>query len=103
MAKLTLVASPTFKCKVAIPVAGGPSVDVEFVFKHRTKDALDELIKTRAEQSDADTVMAVIAGWDLEDSFDRTAVELLLQNYIGASLAIYREYVDQLVQAKAKN
>jgi hypothetical protein len=42
MAKLKLVANPTFRAKVGIPVAGGPEVPVEFVFKHRTKTALDE-------------------------------------------------------------
>ena len=41
--------------------------------------------------------------WDLDDAFTVENVELLLQNYMGAALAIYRAYVDELVKAKAKN
>lgn len=103
MAKFKLVVSPTFKAKVGIPVAGGDPVEVEFVFKHRTKTALDEFIKSRAEKSDAESFMAMVEGWELEDAFNAENIELLLQNYIGAALATYRVYIDQLVQARTKN
>ena len=103
MAKLALVANPTFKAKVPIPVAGGVAVEVEFTFKHRTKTALDEFIKSRADKSDAESFMAMVEGWELEDAFNAENVEVLLQNYIGTALATYRVYVDQLVQAKLGN
>lgn len=103
MAKLSLVAKPTFKAKVGIPVSGGDPVDVEFVFKHRTKTALDEFIKSRSEKSDVESFMDMVDGWDLADEFNAESVELLLENYIGTALATYRKYVDELVQAKLKN
>lgn len=103
MAKLKLVAKPTFKAKVGIPVAGGDAVPVEFVFRHRTKTALDEWIKSRADKSDAESFMEMVEGWELEDEFNRESVELLLENYVGAALATYRVYIDELVQAKLKN
>lgn len=103
MAKLKLVAAPTFKSKVGIPVAGENPVDVEMVFKHRTKTALDEFIKDRAGKSDAESFMEMVSGWDLEDPFSKEAVETLLENYAGAGLATFRIYIDQLVQAKLKN
>ena len=103
MAKLTLVASPTFRAKVGIPVAGGESVPIEFIFRHRTRDALDEFIKSRHDKSDPESFMEIVEGWELEDAFTRENVELLLQNYIGAALAVYRAYVEELVQAKLKN
>lgn len=103
MAKLTLVANPTFKAKVGIPVAGGDPVEVEFTFKHRTKSALDEFIKSRAEKSDVDSFFDMVEGWDLTDTFNRESVELLLENYIGTALTTYRAYIDELVQAKLKN
>jgi hypothetical protein len=103
MSKLKLVAAPTFKSKVPIPVAGGPPVEVEFVFRHRTKTALDEWIKSRADKSDAESFLEMVEGWELEDQFGKESVELLLENYVGAALATYRVYVDQLVQAKLKN
>ncbi len=103
MAKLKLVANPTFRAKVGIPVAGGAEVPVEFVFKHRTKTALDEWIKSRSDKGDIDSFMEMVEGWDLEDPFNRENVETLLENYIGTALATYRVYVDQLIQSKLKN
>lgn len=103
MAKLTLVANPTFKAKVGVPVAGSSPVEVEFVFKHRTKTALDEFIKSRADKPDAESFLAMVDGWNLDDEFNAENVELLLQNYIGTALATYRVYVDQLVQARLGN
>ena len=103
MAKLSLIAKPTFPAKVGIPVAGGDAVDVTFTFKHRTKAALDEFIQSRPEKEDSESVMDLAIGWDLDDAFTVENVELLLQNYMGAALAIYRAYVDELVKAKTKN
>lgn len=103
MAKLKLVANPTFKGKVGIPVAGAAPVLVEFTFKHRTKTALEEFTKSRADQSDADSFMDMVEGWDLEDTFNKESVELLLENYIGSALAVYAGYIDHLVQGKVKN
>jgi hypothetical protein len=103
MAKLKLVANPTFKATVGIPVAGGEPVPVEMTFKHRTKAALDEFIKTRPDKSDTETFMDMVTGWDLEDSFSKESADTLLENYAGAGLATFRVYIDQLIQAKLKN
>ena len=103
MAKLSLVANPTFKAKVGIPVAGGESIDTVFTFKHRTKDELDEFIKTRADKSDAESFLDMVSGWDLQDEFTPENVETLLQNYIGTGLAAFRVYIDELLGARLKN
>lgn len=103
MAKLKLVANPTFKAKVGIPVAGGATVDVEMTFKHRTKSALDQFIRSRDGVSDSDALMEMVEGWELEDAFNKENVELLLENYIGTALATYRVYIDELVKAKLGN
>lgn len=103
MDKFKLIAAPQFKAKVPIPVAGGPPVEVEFTFRHRTKTALDEWIASRADKSDATSFMEMVEGWELEEAFDQQSVELLLENYIGAALATYRVYVDQLIQARLGN
>ena len=103
MAKLSLKASPTFPATVSIPVAGGEPVSVKFTFKHRTKSALDEFIKSRAEVADIDSFMSMVEGWDLEDAFTKENAESILENYIGTALAVYRAYIDELVKAKVKN
>jgi hypothetical protein len=103
MAKLTLKPAPTFKAKVSIPVAGGSPVPVEFVFKHRTKTELEQFMNSRGGASDLDSIMSIIEGWDLSEPFDRDGVHALLENYAGSALALYVAYVDELLQAKAKN
>jgi hypothetical protein len=98
MARLALKAAPTFKAKVGIPVAGSAPVEVEFTFKHRTKTELDEFVKSRAE-----SFMAMVEAWELTDAFTAENVEQLLESYIGAAMATFQTYLDELVQAKRKN
>lgn len=101
--KLRLVADPTFKAKVGIPVAGGDEVPVVMTFKHRTKTQLDEFIGSRSGVSDYDTFMAMVEGWDLEEPFTPENVTLLLENYIGAAVSTLRTYIDELVKARVGN
>lgn len=103
MAKLRVVAAPTFKAKVGIPVAGGDPVPVEMTFRHRTKTELDEFLNSRAGATDAQTVEAMVTGWDLEDEFNAANVLLLLENYIGAARATIQVYCDELIKAKLGN
>jgi len=103
VAKIKLVAEPTFKAKVGIPVAGAEPVEVMLTFRHRTKTVLDQWVKDRGDKSDADIFMEMVVAWELEDEFTLANVETLLQNYIGTGLAAYRVYIDELVQAKLKN
>lgn len=103
MAKLSLKAEPTFQEKVAIPIAGGESVDVIMTFKHRTKSELQEFIGSRAEKPDYETFMEMVIGWELEDPFTVDSVKELLENYIGAGLATYKKYLDELYKHKTGN
>ena len=103
MAKLQLKANPTFSASVGVPVAGGEEVPVVMTFKHRTRTELDEFIKSRPKKSDVQTFLDMVEGWDLEDEFNEANAKTLLENYIGAALATFHVYIDQLVQAKAKN
>lgn len=103
MAKLALKANPTFTKKVGIPVAGGAVSDVTFTFKHRTKTELEKFIDSRPDKDDVETFMAMVEAWDLEEEFNIENATELLENYIGAALAVYRAYIDELVAAKAKN
>lgn len=93
---ISLTAPPTFKAKVPIPIPGGEPVPVEFTFKHRTKDALSEFLKAAPDGKDADIVMSVVTGWDLDDAFTRENVETLLDNFHGAARAIVEGYLEEL-------
>lgn len=103
MAKLSINAAPTFKAKVGIPVAGGESVEVEHTFKHRTKDELDEFVASRIDKTDAETYLEMVSGWDFAEEFSEESVKAMLQNHIGAGVAAYKVYIDELVKAKVKN
>ena len=103
MAKLKLIANPTFKAKVGVPVAGGVPVEVELVFKHRTQTELDAFMESRDGKPNSETFLDMVQGWDLEDEFNPGNVDLLLQNYIGTTVVAYRVYVDELVKTKLKN
>ena len=107
MAKLTLNPAPTFKAKVAIPVAGGTPVDVEFTFKHRTRkqlaDQMAELQKAQDSTDDVTVIMSAVEGWELDDDFNAANVERLLQNYHGAGPEIMRTYGLQLMGARLGN
>lgn len=103
MAKLQLQPNPTFRAKVGIPVAGGEPVEVEFTFKHRTRDALQQFIDDGEKIEAEDRILAMVEGWELADPFTRENVRTLVQNYIAAPMAIFETYLDELVKARRKN
>ncbi|ATA55171.1 hypothetical protein CKY39_19610 [Variovorax boronicumulans] len=103
MARLTLKPNPTFKAKVEIMQPGSDAVEVEFVFKHRTRDEMDEFIKSLAELTLEDQVLAVASGWELVDPFNEENVKLMAQSYITAPAAIRDTYIRELIKARAKN
>lgn len=103
MAKLVLTASPTFSANVLIPVPGKKPVPVEFKFKGRTKDEFRAFLDGLADREDADVVLDIANGWELDDPFDADNVALLLQSYIGAARAIIEKYINELTSARLGN
>lgn len=101
--KFSLTLAPTFKCKVAIPVPGDKSADVEFIFKGRSREAFKEFIESLKDRDDADVVMDIASGWDLEDAFTKENVEILTGNYLGAAKAIIEAYLSELTTGRTKN
>lgn len=105
MAKLKLIADPTFKMEVAIPVAGNPSVSSGFEFKHLTKSAwvglvTDESIK---DKTDVWLFKSLVKSWDFEEPFTDENINVFLDNYGGAMEAINDAYLSELKRAKEKN
>lgn len=111
MAKLKLVAAPTFKAKVGVPVAGGEKVEVVMEFKHRTRDQWDEWVAIArskendpvSAEADLNKFLEYVVGWDLEEEFNRENAALLLQNYYGSGMAAMRVYAEELWSNKLKN
>lgn len=103
MAKFTLAVKPTFKSKIQMPVHGGDTVELEFEFKHRTRDQLNDWVKSFAKLADPDMIEAMVVGWSIEDPFNRESIELLCQNYAGAPKVLLESYIQELRQAREKN
>jgi len=103
MAKLTLTASPTFKSMVKIPVPGAKAAPVEFKFNGMTKDKFKAWLETLSDKEDADAIMEIASGWDLDDPFNADNVGRLIDQYIGAAKVIFETYINELSAAKLGN
>lgn len=101
--KFTLSIAPTFKAKASIAVPGGKSAEIEFTFKHRSKDDLKEFIEEMDGKEDIELLMDMASGWELDDPFDSVSLEKLTQNYPGSALAVFQAYMSELSGARAKN
>jgi hypothetical protein len=104
MGKIKLNPDPTFSAPVTLPVPGKPSVEVEFTFKHRTRSELKAFIDVSGERQDADTIMAMCTGWELEEVFNKDNVDLLVENLcLSAPSRVFNVYLDQLIKGREKN
>lgn len=102
--KFNLSASPTFKAKVLVPIAGAKPAEIEVTFKHRTRDAFKEFVESLADRNDdVDVILDIASGWDLDDAFDKDSLEELTQNHIGSARAIIEAYMGELTSARVKN
>lgn len=102
MAKLKLTAEPTFKTKVGIPVPGAKPAEIEFTFRHKTRAEATAWIEQPAGE-DADALMQIVVGWELDDEFNRENMALLCDQYGGASREIVNVYLRELAGTRAKN
>lgn len=101
--KFKLEAAPTFKAKVAIPIPGGDTQDVEFEFKHVPKDEFNDLFSPDNALPDVELILKICAGWELDDPFNAASVEKLRQNYQAAPGAIVRKFVAEIGPARLGN
>lgn len=111
MAKLKLTDKvPPFIATVQIPLHGdeGGVCPVKMTFLHRSRDEFEEWRKGVAErdssvESEAKTLMECVVGWELDDEFTVENMQLLLNKYGGASLAIFSKYREELHPQRIKN
>jgi hypothetical protein len=103
MAKLKLQPDPTFKAKVAIHQPGAEPVDVEFTFKHRGRKELASFAEAMSGIGDAELILALATGWELEDPFNAENVAVLVEHHYTAPAAIWMTYLEALTKAKEKN
>jgi len=101
--KLKLTPDPTFRKEVPIPVPGGTPVLVLFTFKFRDREALADWAKSLGDKTDAQMVMEVASGWDLDDPFDEANVKRFTDSYLEAGAAVVGVYCRESGAARLGN
>lgn len=103
MAKIKLIPDPTFTEKVAVPVPGKGAVDVQFTFKHRTREEMQSFLSQQKDMDDVQLIMACASGWELADTFDEANVKEFVSQYIAGPAAVFETYCAALTGARLKN
>lgn len=106
MAGIVLKAPDSFWGKASIPVHGAKPVEVDLEFAHMGREALAEFIKA-SDRTDVQTLQAILRGWKPEqfggEPFSEAAIKALCDQYMGAPLAIYEDWLVALTQARRGN
>lgn len=105
MGKLKLQPDPTFRAKVAIAVAGGDDMDVEFTFRHRDKEELLKFIEFAGapDRKGEEVILECVVGWEFDEAFTPDNVAVLVAKRLTAAKSVYEKYIDELTKARAKN
>lgn len=101
--KLSLSTDPTFVATAQIPVPGAGTAPVKVTYKYRDRAAFKEFLDVLKDSEDAEVIMDIACGWDLDEAFDKANVEKLVAKYIGAPAAILSTYISEQTGARAKN
>ena len=99
---------PTFTKEVVLTVPGGGEGKFKGVFQHKGKTELREFFASISNpekpRPDIDSVLEVLVGWEgVDQKFSKENVELMLENYFGAAIAILNAYSTGYFEAKEKN
>lgn len=101
--------APTFKAAVQLTVPGQPEpAQVEFVFRHKGKDALAKWWADYVQTPTVDALALVIEGWSVRRDgepvpFAPAVLDELIQNYPAAQGEIADAYMLELVRSRRKN
>lgn len=104
--RLKLKPDRFFAKRIAIPTPGGEAIAVEFLFRHKSRSELKNLIlratEAHDESEDVDLLLEIIEKWEadkvVDDAgkpvpFNREAFAAILDDYPGATAAIIQGYL----------
>lgn len=129
MAKIKLGSRPkNFKAKVTFPVLeGGESfIEISYIYRTRTEFGafLDEVLKdagveatsasseekasiatalAKTRDTNADYIMRIADGWDLDVEFSRDNIAQLCDEYPAAAMAIMNNYRSAMTEGRLGN
>jgi hypothetical protein len=98
-------ANPTFSARVSIGVPGGPTADLNCVFRHKTQEQYREFFSEAAVtgRTDAQAIFEIVDSWDADAPLTVDNVARLISNHHGAAWAILDTYARELTQARRGN
>lgn len=128
MAKIKLGARPkNFRrtIKVPLPEGGEGSIEVSYVYRTRTQfgEFIDGLLKSagvkpkdagdvefslqeameKTRDTNADYIMQIVDGWNLDEDFSRASVVQLCDELPGAALALMEQYRQAITEGRLGN
>jgi len=127
MAKITLGQKPkAFKRQVSFPMLDGTTGQIEMTFRYRTRSEfgtfIDEMLAdagrektpnpddfsmhdlmSKTAEANADYVIKVAEGWDLQDEFTRANVVQLSDEVPAAVLSIMEAYKTAITEGRLGN
>ncbi len=98
-------ANPTFPATVKIRAPGGEVQELPVVFKHMSKDSVQEFFKLAYEnkRGDAECLLDLIESWDADMELSVDSINQLFQNYRDSSKEIFNTYMHELIDARLGN
>lgn len=101
--KLKLKPDATFKKVVLIPVAGAAEEPVEFEFRWRGAQELEQFWLENEERSAVDALMDCVVGWNIDAPFNRENVEIFADAYPLAAHIVGFAYSKEIFKEREKN
>ena len=98
--------APTFTSPVQITAPGGEKRALLVTYRHKGKAALAEWrksVETRPPEEEADILLEIITDWQAAETFNRPALERLLDGHYGAAQELYLAYLAGLSGARLGN
>lgn len=105
MSVFKIEADPTFPAKVKIGKPGGGTQELSVVFRHKTREELQDYFdrNQKEKRSDVDAALEIIESWSADKELSADSLKTLFSNFHDAARAIFVTYADELAQARAGN
>lgn len=95
----------TFPAKVKIGKPGGGQYELPVVFRHKTREQLQEFfeVNQRDKRPDVEAALDIIESWSADKELSADSLKALFSNFHDAARAIFVTYTDELSQARMGN
>lgn len=107
---LKLKPDPTFRWTVQISVPGAEPADLQVVFRHKGKQALQDWLVACKDKNDVAAMLEILESWEgvadqdgQSTPFSPEALAAFFDSYPAAPTEITQQYFDALRGARRKN